>query len=136
MDEHEFASLLNVFITAQHQLVLILELLNNDTKRIMHIPHDTRHKIRQLVYFHMIHASYLVCRQRTRMDQRCFAILFHLLRTIAELTSMEVVDVKEMVATFLNIVAHDVKNRVIQREFMRSGETISRHFNMVLLAVI
>ncbi|TYK01431.1 retrotransposon protein [Cucumis melo var. makuwa] len=34
---------------------------------------------------------------------------------------MEVVDVKEMVATFLNIVAHDVKNRVIQREFMRSG---------------
>uniref|UniRef100_A0A9I9EER1 DUF8040 domain-containing protein n=1 Tax=Cucumis melo TaxID=3656 RepID=A0A9I9EER1_CUCME len=41
-----------------------------------------------------------------------------------------------MVAMFLHIVAHDVKNRVIQREFMRSGETISRHFNMVLLVVI
>ncbi|XP_050944053.1 protein ALP1-like [Cucumis melo] len=41
-----------------------------------------------------------------------------------------------MVAMFLHIVAHNVKNRVIQREFMRSGETISRHFNMVLLAVI
>uniref|UniRef100_A0A9I9EAV6 Retrotransposon protein n=1 Tax=Cucumis melo TaxID=3656 RepID=A0A9I9EAV6_CUCME len=42
---------------------------------------------------------------------------------------MEVVDVKEMVATFLNIVAHDVKNRVIQREFMRSvmrGPTCNR----------
>ncbi|XP_050941503.1 uncharacterized protein LOC127149685 [Cucumis melo] len=70
------------------------------------------------------------------MDRRCFAILCHLLRTIAGLTSTEVVDVEEMVAMFLHILAHDVKNRVIQREFMRSGETISRHFNMVLLAVI
>ncbi|KAA0035701.1 putative nuclease HARBI1 [Cucumis melo var. makuwa] len=41
-----------------------------------------------------------------------------------------------MVAMFLHILAHDVKNCVIQREFMRSGETISRHCNMVLLAVI
>ncbi|XP_050939353.1 uncharacterized protein LOC127150984 [Cucumis melo] len=55
------------------------------------------------------------------MDRRCFAILCHLLRTIAGLTSTEVVDVEEMVAMFLHILAHDVKNRVIQREFMRSG---------------
>ncbi|KAA0042272.1 retrotransposon protein [Cucumis melo var. makuwa] len=70
------------------------------------------------------------------MDRRCFAILCHLLRTVAGLTSTEVVDVEEMVAMFLHIVAHDVKNRVIRQEFMRSDETISRHFNMVLLAVI
>ncbi|TYK05448.1 retrotransposon protein [Cucumis melo var. makuwa] len=55
------------------------------------------------------------------MDRRCFAILHHLLRIIAGLTSTEVIDVKEMVAMFLHIVAHDVKNRVIQRKFMRSG---------------
>ncbi|KAA0054690.1 retrotransposon protein [Cucumis melo var. makuwa] len=114
----------------------MLELLKNDTKRITHIPYETRHRIRQLAYFRMIHGSDLVCHQSTRMDRRCFAILCHLLRTIAGLTSTEVVDVKEMVAMFLHILAHDVKNRVIQREFMRSGETISRHFNMVLLAVI
>ncbi|KAL0552212.1 hypothetical protein IC582_011318 [Cucumis melo] len=40
-----------------------------------------------------------------------------------------------MVAMFLHILVHDVKNCVIQREFMRSDETISRHFNLVLLAV-
>ncbi|KAL4021188.1 hypothetical protein IC575_019979 [Cucumis melo] len=136
MDEHEFASLLNAFVTSQRQLVLMLELLNNDTKRRTHIPHYTRHTIRQLAYFRMIHASDVVCRQSTRMDRRCFTILCHLLRTVAGLTSIEVVDVEEMVAMFLHIVAHDVKNRVIQREFMRSGETISRHFNMVLLVVI
>uniref|UniRef100_A0A9I9E9G1 DUF8040 domain-containing protein n=1 Tax=Cucumis melo TaxID=3656 RepID=A0A9I9E9G1_CUCME len=136
MGEHELAYIVNVFIASQRQLLLTLELLKNDTKRITHIPYEIRHRIRQLAYFRMIHGSDLVCRQSTRMDQRCFAILCHLLRTIAELTSTEVVDVEEMVAMYLHILAHDVKNRVIQREFMRSGEIISRHFNMVLLAVI
>uniref|UniRef100_A0A9I9EE99 Retrotransposon protein n=1 Tax=Cucumis melo TaxID=3656 RepID=A0A9I9EE99_CUCME len=41
-----------------------------------------------------------------------------------------------MVAMFLHVLAHDVKNRVIQREFVRSGETVSLHFNLVLLAVV
>ncbi|KAA0060656.1 putative nuclease HARBI1 [Cucumis melo var. makuwa] len=69
------------------------------------------------------------------MDRRCFTILYDLLRTIAGLMSTEVVDVEEMVAMFLHIVAYDVKNRVIQREFMRLDKTIFCHFNMVLLAV-
>ncbi|KAA0065769.1 putative nuclease HARBI1 [Cucumis melo var. makuwa] len=37
---------------------------------------------------------------------------------------------------FLHIVAHEVKNLMIQREFVRSGETVSRHFNLVLLVVL
>ncbi|KAA0056509.1 retrotransposon protein [Cucumis melo var. makuwa] len=41
-----------------------------------------------------------------------------------------------MVAMFLHVLAHDVKNRIIQREFVRSGETVSRHFNLILLAVV
>ncbi|KAA0066207.1 retrotransposon protein [Cucumis melo var. makuwa] len=84
----------------------------------------------------MIHESDLVCRQSTRMDGRTFAILCHLLRNVAGLSSTEIVDVEEMVAMFLHVLAHDVKNRVIQREFVRSGETVSRHFNIVLLAVL
>ncbi|KAA0037852.1 putative nuclease HARBI1 [Cucumis melo var. makuwa] len=55
------------------------------------------------------------------MDRRCFAILCHLLRTIGGLTSTEVVDVEEMVVMFLHILAHHVKNRVIQRVFLQSG---------------
>ncbi|KAL0534506.1 hypothetical protein IC582_028797 [Cucumis melo] len=136
MDEHEFVSLLNAFITSQRQLLLMSNLLNNDMKRITHIPHDIRHKIRQLAYVRMINASDLVCHQSTRMDRRWFVILCHLLRTIGGLTSTEVVDVEEMVAMFIHILAHDVKNRVIQREFMQSGETIFCHFHIVLLAII
>ncbi|KAA0052247.1 putative nuclease HARBI1 [Cucumis melo var. makuwa] len=70
------------------------------------------------------------------MDRRCFTILCHLLRTITGLPLTEVVDVEEMVTMYLHILAHDVKNCVIQREFMHSSEIIFRHFNMVLLAVI
>ncbi|XP_052110288.1 protein ALP1-like [Arachis duranensis] len=39
-----------------------------------------------------------------------------------------------MVAIFLHIIAHDVKIRVIKRQFVSSEETISRWFNDVLLA--
>ena len=84
----------------------------------------------------MIHASDLACRQSTRMDRILFAILCHLLRTSTSLMSIEVVDVEEMVAMCLHILAHDVKNKVIQRDFVQYGDTISHHFNLVLLAMI
>nr|ABQ53639.1 transposase [Cucumis melo] len=48
----------------------------------------------------------------------------------------EIVDVEEMVPVFLHVLVHNVNNRVIQRKFIRSSETVSRHFNLVLLAVI
>uniref|UniRef100_A0A9I9EC68 Retrotransposon protein n=1 Tax=Cucumis melo TaxID=3656 RepID=A0A9I9EC68_CUCME len=118
------------------EILLTLELLMNNNKRLPHTPPDTRHRIRELAYFRMIHESDLVCRQSTRMDRRTFAILCHLLRNVAGLSSTEIVDVEEMVAMFLHVIAHDMKNRVIQREFVRSGETVSRHFNIVLLAVL
>ncbi|KAA0055943.1 retrotransposon protein [Cucumis melo var. makuwa] len=40
-----------------------------------------------------------------------------LLRTVVGLSLTEIVDVKEMIAMFLHVLAHDVKNRVMQREF-------------------
>ena len=108
----------------------------NDNKRVSHTPYEFRHQIRQLSYFRMIHSSDLVCCESTRMDRRTFSILCHLLRTIVGLMSTEIVDVKEMVAMFLHVLAHDVKNRIIQRDFVRLGETVSRHFNLVLLVVL
>ncbi|KAL0552251.1 hypothetical protein IC582_011357 [Cucumis melo] len=54
------------------------------------------------------------------MDRQTFAILCNLLRNVAGLSSTEIVDVEKMVAMFLHVLAHDVKNRVIQREFVRS----------------
>ena len=41
-----------------------------------------------------------------------------------------------MVAIFLHVLAHDVKNREIQRDFVPYGETVSRHFDVVLMIVL
>ncbi|GFS31885.1 hypothetical protein Acr_00g0019730 [Actinidia rufa] len=42
----------------------------------------------------------------------------------------------EKVAIFLWIIGHHNKNRPTKFQFVRSGETVSRHFNTVLLAVL
>ncbi|KAL4029960.1 hypothetical protein IC575_008188 [Cucumis melo] len=136
MDPQGIARILTVFTTSQRQLLMMLELLMNYHKRLEHILFDTIHRIRQLAYFRLIHVFDLVCRQGTRMDRRCFTILCHLLKTNGGLASTEVIDVEEMVSMFLRILAHDVKNRMIQREFMWFSETIYRHFNIVLLVVL
>ncbi|KAL0536146.1 hypothetical protein IC582_025084 [Cucumis melo] len=125
MDEQTLIGVLTAFTLAQRQILLTLELLMNNNKRLPHTPPDTRHRIREFAYFRMIHESDLVCRQSTRMDRRTFTILCHLLRNVAGLSSTEIVDVEEMVAMFLHVLAHDAKNCVIQREFVRSGETVS-----------
>ncbi|KAF7814777.1 protein ALP1-like [Senna tora] len=40
--------------------------------------------------------------------------------------------VNEQVSIFRHILSHHVKNRVVQFEFERSEETVSRHFNSIL----
>ena len=46
------------------------------------------------------------------------------------------VKVEEMVAMFLHILAYDQKSRSMMTDYQRSQETISRHFNNVLGAVL
>ncbi|KAL4038826.1 hypothetical protein IC575_002457 [Cucumis melo] len=136
MDQQTILGVQTAFTLAQRQMLLTLELLMNENKRLPQTPYNTRHGIRQLAYFHMIYESDLVCRQSKPMDRRTFTILCHLLKNVAVLSSIEIVDVEEMVAMFLYVLTHDVKNRVIQREFIRLGETVSRHFNLVLLVML
>ncbi|KAL0549669.1 hypothetical protein IC582_014156 [Cucumis melo] len=113
MDQQTLLVVLIAFTLAQRQMLLTLELLKNNSRRITHTPSDTRHRIRQLAYFRMIHESDLVCPQSTHMDRQTFAILCHLLQTVSSLSSIEIVDVEEMVAMFLHVLAYDVKNHVI-----------------------
>ncbi|KAA0066270.1 retrotransposon protein [Cucumis melo var. makuwa] len=111
MDPQEIAAVVSAFTITQRQMLLILEALLNDNKRITHISTDTRHWIRHLTYFRMIHAPDLVCRESTRTDRCCFAIICHLLRTRVRLESTKHVDVEEMVTLFLYVLTHNVKNQ-------------------------
>lgn len=59
-----------------------------------------------------------------------------MLRVVGQLEPSRNMGVEEMVAIFLHILSHDVKNRIIKRQFMRSGETSSRRFAYVLHAIL
>ena len=59
-----------------------------------------------------------------------------LIRTIDQMQDSRLVIVEEQVAMFLHILAYHVKNCVIKFQFIRLGETVSRHFNAVLKAVL
>ncbi|KAI3454827.1 hypothetical protein Pfo_011490 [Paulownia fortunei] len=46
------------------------------------------------------------------------------------------VSVEEQLAIFLMTIGHDERNKMLQERFQHSGETISRHFNTVLKALM
>ena len=72
----------------------------------------------------VIYESDIKCIDKLRRDRRCLHNLCQLLTTTGRLRGTR------------NIVAHHVKKRIIKVDFVRSTETISRHFHAVLKSVI
>ncbi|KAJ0043281.1 hypothetical protein Pint_18899 [Pistacia integerrima] len=70
------------------------------------------------------------------MDVKSFDKLCHLLKSIGRLALTRNTTIEGMVASFLHIIAHHVKNRVLKRQTKRSSETASRNFHRVLQAVL
>ena len=95
-----------------------------------------RHIIRQLNFRRMVSESDLVCIENIRMDRSTFYKLCNMLQTIGRLAPTKNMNVEEMVAIFLYIISHHAKNRIIKREFVRSGETVSRQFGLVLNSIL
>ncbi|CAH9072188.1 unnamed protein product [Cuscuta epithymum] len=95
-----------------------------------------RYQIRCLNIRSMIWDDDIECVDSIRMDRRAFYKLCNMVESIGLLRPTRNTPIEEMLASFLYILAHHTKNRVAKREFVRSGETISRHFNSVLLAIL
>ena len=93
--------------------------------------HAKRANLRNLVY-----TNDTTRFNQIRMCRAMFDRLCSMLDTIGGLKPTKNMLVNEQVAMFLHILAHHTKNRVIQFQFGRSGETISRHFNTVLKAMM
>uniref|UniRef100_A0A5B6Z2Q3 Uncharacterized protein n=1 Tax=Davidia involucrata TaxID=16924 RepID=A0A5B6Z2Q3_DAVIN len=77
-----------------------------------------------------------VCIEQLRLNKDSFNSLCKKLHEKGGLRETSHVRIEEAVAMFLYILAHNLKNRVVKFQFMRSGETVSRQFNAVLRAVI
>ncbi|KMS99984.1 hypothetical protein BVRB_1g018230 [Beta vulgaris subsp. vulgaris] len=84
----------------------------------------------------MIQGSDIACLDNLRMDRACFYKLCEMLRDVGKLQGNRNTRLEEMVALFLFTLSHDTKNRRTQLHFRRSGETVSRHFNLVLQALL
>lgn len=115
-------------------LALLIDDLPNKRRKLG--DSHSRQVLRDVNVERIIYISDLACIENTRMDRHAFHLLCGMLRGIGRLEPSRNMGVEEMVAMFLHILAHDVKIRVIKRQFVRSEETISRRFNDVLLAVL
>ncbi|XP_020271024.1 uncharacterized protein LOC109846211 [Asparagus officinalis] len=76
------------------------------------------------------------CVEQLRMNPQVFKRLCDVLCTRGGLVASRNVTIEEIVAMFLHILAHNVKNRTSKTDFYHSNETISRQFHKVLQAVM
>ncbi|KAG5521652.1 hypothetical protein RHGRI_034023 [Rhododendron griersonianum] len=120
--------------------LLIMDLIaERDRQRLHQKPHL---RANPNYYQHQIDAlnrlvrhSDKTCHDQLRVNRHTFMTLCQLL-TENGLEPSRNVTIVEKVAIFLWIISHHTKNRRTILQFWRSGETISRHFNSVLIAVL
>ena len=84
----------------------------------------------------MIEESDIACIEQLRIDRRTFNIFISLVREVGGLRDTKNMVVEKMLAIFLHLLVFEEKNREIKYDFQWPGETISRHFNNVLKAVL
>ena len=70
------------------------------------------------------------------MDRRAFRKLYDMLHIHGGVRPSRNMEMDEMVASFLHVLAHLAKNRVVAWQLAQSGESISRNFNAVLHDVL
>ena len=86
--------------------------------------------------FRITRESDIHCVSILHMDRRTFGILCDMVRDFGGLRPTRNMSLEEIVAMFVYTLAHHEKNRTIGLTFLRSGETVSRQFNLCLLAVL
>ena len=102
---------------------------------MQHIPRGIRDTERGMYLHRVLKSSDTNHCNMFRMDKEVFFNLSSLLRSRDLLHDTQYVIVEEQLALFLHTVGNNVCNRVLGINFIRSGETISRYFQLVLHAI-
>lgn len=76
------------------------------------------------------------CLEHFRMDKHIFYKLCDILQAKGLLRHTNRIKIEEQLAIFMFIIGHNLRTRAVQELFRYSGETISRHFNNVLNAIM
>lgn len=119
-------------------LFLYLQELLTRTRRSGNASYSLKTKVpSQLTHLHeLVGLSDYTCLNNLRMSRDSFSRLVFLLENVVGLRPTRNVTVVEQVAMFLSILSHHKKNVVLQTDFKRSGYTVSKHFNRVLLSIL
>ncbi|KAJ0020049.1 hypothetical protein Pint_31390 [Pistacia integerrima] len=96
----------------------------------------SRFKVRSLNLHTMLFQSDELCFESCRMNKAVFHKLCNLLTTHGNLKSTRHSSVEELVGTFLHILTHNQKTRVMKRQMRRSTEMVSCNFHLVLNVVL
>ncbi|KAJ0020977.1 hypothetical protein Pint_31872 [Pistacia integerrima] len=96
----------------------------------------SRFKVRSLNLHTMLFQSDELCFESCRMNRVVFHKLCNLLTIHGNLKSTRHSSVEELVGTFLHILAHNQKTRVMKRQMHRSTETVSHNFHLDLNVVL
>ncbi|XP_042016578.1 uncharacterized protein LOC121764627 [Salvia splendens] len=84
----------------------------------------------------LVHWTNVACVANLRMDRNTFARLCRILSGRGGLKIGKCPGIEEQIAIFLSILAHHKKNRVVSKNFWRSGGTVSRCVHNVLAVVL
>jgi len=129
--------------TASYMLLSMMAMIIESRKRkrvartagITYGPMDERDRMR-LDYLHnKIWKDDTTCVNMLRINRAKFFRFCNLFRDRGLLQDTIHMCVEQQVAMFLNTVGHNLRNRLVGTNFDRSGETVSRYFNIVLHAI-
>jgi len=102
---------------------------------ITYAPIEERDRMRQEYLDTKIWKDDTTCVNMLRLNRACFYRFCNLFRDRGLLQDTTHMCVEQQVAMFLNIVGHNLRNRLVGTNYQRSGETVSRYFNNVLHAI-
>ncbi|XP_021732162.1 protein ANTAGONIST OF LIKE HETEROCHROMATIN PROTEIN 1-like [Chenopodium quinoa] len=105
---------------------------------VLHKIHRIRDKKRnRLINLNsLIRDSDVACRSELSMNRHTFGVLCEMISDIGGLRGTRNMSLQEIVAMFLYTSSHHKKNRSRGHYFYRSGESVSRQFNLCLLVVL
>ena len=95
-----------------------------------------RERLRLIFMYRLINESDIHCKNELRVNRKTFGVICEMVRDVGGLSGTKNMSLEEIVAMFLYTLAHHKKNRTIAHYFIRSGETVSRQFNLCLRAIL
>jgi hypothetical protein len=132
-----------VYAAAAHMLLSMMLMViqsrnrrrRTPTHKNSYDPIDERDRMRIEYLTKKVWKDDVTCVNMLRLKRESFFHFYKLFRDHDLLHDIVHVCVEEQVAMFLNIVDHNLRNRIVGINIGRSGETVSHYFNKVLHAV-